>query len=101
MAHTITTAKDGHLHADEKLEATRSDHEGSETSALSEDAEYTLDEQKKIIHRVDRRLVVACGIMYCVSLMDRTNLGQAAIAGMTSELRLTVGFRYVELHALL
>merc|ERR1711977_706961 len=29
--------------------------------------------------------------MYCVSLLDRTNLSNAAIAGMTVELELTMG----------
>jgi hypothetical protein len=44
-------------------------------------SEYTELEQKKIIHRVDRRLVLTVGVLYCVSLMDRTNLSAAAVAG--------------------
>lgn len=43
-------------------------------------------EQKKLIRRVDYRLVPICGLMYCVSLLDRTNLSNAAIAGMSEEL---------------
>jgi len=43
--------------------------------------EFTPEETKKIIHRIDRRLVTVVGLMYCISLMDRTNLGAAAIAG--------------------
>jgi sugar phosphate permease len=54
---------------------------------------FTPAEQKKIIHRVDRRLVLTIGFMYCVSLMDRNNLGIASIAGMGSDLAL-VGSRY-------
>jgi hypothetical protein len=38
-------------------------------------------EQKAIIRRIDRRLVTTLGLLYCASLMDRTNLGSAAIAG--------------------
>lgn len=45
------------------------------------DEVYTLPEQRKIIHRIDRRLVTMTGLAYCVSLMDRTNLSAAAIAG--------------------
>lgn len=56
---------------------------------------FTPEEQKKIIHRLDRRLVVVVGVMYCVSLMDRTNLSNAAIAGMSIELNLGVEMRYV------
>lgn len=38
-------------------------------------------EQKNIIFRVDCRLVLTLGFLYLISLMDRTNLGAAAIAG--------------------
>lgn len=43
--------------------------------------EFTPQQQKKIIHRIDRRLVLTLGAMYCISLMDRTNLSAAAVAG--------------------
>ncbi|KAL8781289.1 MAG: hypothetical protein Q9213_006064 [Squamulea squamosa] len=49
---------------------------------------YTEAEIKSIVRRVDLRLVPICGLMYCVSLLDRTNLSNAAIAGMTKELKL-------------
>ena len=54
---------------------------------------FTERQQRKIIHRIDRRLVLTLGFMYCVSLMDRTNLGLAAIGGMVVDLDL-IGFRY-------
>jgi hypothetical protein len=59
-----------------------------------DDFGYTPAEQRKIIHRVDRRLVLTVGAMYCISLMDRTNLGAANIAGMKTELVL-IDSRYV------
>merc|ERR1712000_288438 len=55
---------------------------------LDEDEEFTPAEQRKIIHRIDRRLISTTGIMYCISLMDRTNLSAAAIAGMLVDLEL-------------
>lgn len=42
---------------------------------------FTPIEQKKIIHKVDRRLTLTLGVLYCISLMDRTNLSAANIAG--------------------
>jgi len=60
-----------------------------------DDFDFTPEEQTKIIRRIDRRLVVTVGAMYCVSLMDRTNLGSANIAGMSKDLHLNVGTRYV------
>jgi hypothetical protein len=47
----------------------------------TEDEEFTPEEQKKIIRRIDLRLVTMTGLAYCISLMDRTNLSMAAIAG--------------------
>lgn len=43
--------------------------------------EFSYEEIQAIKHRIDRRLVVVVGAMYCVSLMDRTNLGATSIAG--------------------
>lgn len=59
-----------------------------------DDMGLSLTEQKKIIRRVDLRLVVTVGVMYCVSLMDRTNLSAANIAGMNVELDMVTGYRY-------
>lgn len=44
-------------------------------------ARFTPQEQRKIIHRIDRRLVTVLGLLYMASLMDRTNLSAANIAG--------------------
>ena len=56
----------------------------SVTSAfdIDKDEVYSLQEQRAIIHRIDRRLVITCGIIYCFSLIDRGNLGNASIAGL-------------------
>jgi hypothetical protein len=61
-----------------QLERTASSSEDSNDARI---AEFTPAEQRKIVHRVDRRLVVTLGFLYCVSLMDRTNLSNANIAG--------------------
>lgn len=45
------------------------------------DEEYSPPEQRKIIHRIDRRLILMSGLAYCISMIDRTNLGMAAVAG--------------------
>jgi MFS transporter, ACS family, DAL5 transporter family protein len=43
--------------------------------------QFTPAEEKKLIRRIDRRLVTALGLLYMCSLMDRTNLSIANIAG--------------------
>ncbi len=57
--------------------------------------EFSPQEAKRIIARIDRRLVTVTGIMYCISVMDRTNLGAAYIAGLGKDLQLTIMNRYV------
>lgn len=44
--------------------------------------------------RIDLRLLPILGIMYSISLIDRTNLGLALVAGMQEDLGLAVGNRY-------
>ncbi len=73
----------GHLDGIGKVETTDSDRVDNEHIAA-----FTPAEQTKIIRRIDRRLVLTLGFMYCVSLMDRTNTGIAAIAGMAVDLDL-------------
>lgn len=51
-------------------------------------------EERRILHRVDRRLIVMLGLLHTVSLIDRGNLGTASVAGMTKQLHL-IGMRYV------
>lgn len=63
--------------------------------SLDDDPVYTYAEQRKIIHRLDRRLISIAGIIYMNSLMDRSNLPNAAIAGMNADLDMNDGFRYV------
>lgn len=65
-----------------------------------DDFGFTPEEQAKIKRRIDRRLVLTVGAMYCVSLMDRTNLSAANIAGMRVDLEL-IDERYVSLHLLI
>ncbi|KAI0882003.1 major facilitator superfamily MFS-1 [Annulohypoxylon maeteangense] len=55
--------------------------------------EFSEEEGKRIIWRVDRRLVTLTGLLYCISLMDRTNLAAGAVSGMLEDLDL-VGTRY-------
>lgn len=84
-----------HLHATTSPQPSDVEKADTHPVPLDEDPEFSYAEQRKIIHRIDKRLVVMTGLMYCVSLMDRSNLPNAAIAGMRAELELSVGTRYV------
>lgn len=84
---------DVEYHGTEKNDVTYLERTISEESNDAHIEAFTPEEQKKIIRRIDRRLVLTLGFMYCVSLMDRTNTGIAVIAGMGVDLVLT-GPRY-------
>lgn len=64
--------------------STPSDVKGGSSGADSDDevlSRWSAEDQKRILRKVDVRLIPICGLMYCVSLLDRTNLSNAAIAG--------------------
>ncbi|OBS15998.1 hypothetical protein FPOA_13273 [Fusarium poae] len=44
--------------------------------------------------RIDFRLLPILGVMYSISIIDRSNLGYAMVAGMDEDLALTIGNRY-------
>jgi hypothetical protein len=54
---------------------------------LDEDPEFSYKEQRKIIHRIDKRLVTMTGVMYCVSLMDRSNLPNVRLTDESMQLQ--------------
>lgn len=48
---------------------------------VENDIEFSPADEKRIIRQIDLRVTFACGAMYFISLLDRTNLGAANIAG--------------------
>lgn len=70
--------------ADEKNSGSSNKGSDGETRSsidIDNDPIYSYKEQRAIIHRIDRRLVVTLGLIYCMSQIDRGNLGNASIAG--------------------
>ncbi|KAI5917759.1 MFS general substrate transporter [Camillea tinctor] len=63
-------------------------------SPVDHEEVFSPDQQRAIIHRVDRRLVVVLACLYVISLVDRVNISTAAIAGLNEDLGLQVGSRY-------
>ncbi|KAF2688174.1 MFS general substrate transporter [Lentithecium fluviatile CBS 122367] len=50
---------------------------------------YTPDEDKAVLRKLDRRLVAFMALLYCLSFLDRSNIGNARIAGLADELKLS------------
>ena len=51
--------------------------------------EFDSDETKRITRKVDFRLIPVLTILYIVSFIDRSNIGNAKVAGMNAELELS------------
>ncbi|KAF2473890.1 uncharacterized protein BDR25DRAFT_281974 [Lindgomyces ingoldianus] len=49
---------------------------------------YTPDENRAVLKKLDRRLVLFMALLYCLSFLDRSNIGNARIAGLAKDLHL-------------
>ncbi|KAK4454381.1 putative transporter-like protein 3 [Podospora aff. communis PSN243] len=48
---------------------------------------YTPDEERAVVRKFDRRLVVFVALLYMLSFLDRSNIGNARVAGMDDDLQ--------------
>lgn len=71
------------------LEETAVKDEQQYIEELSMNAEQFAAEEKKLVRKIDMYLLPTIWIMYLLSYMDRTNIGNAKVAGMDVDLGLT------------
>lgn len=50
---------------------------------------YTPDEERRVLRKLDTRLVLFVALLYMMSFLDRSNIGNAKVAGMTDDLNLS------------
>lgn len=50
---------------------------------------YTPDEEQKVRRKLDTRLVLFVALLYLLSFLDRSNIGNAKVAGLTEDLRMS------------
>ncbi|OCT53025.1 putative transporter [Cladophialophora carrionii] len=81
-AHSLNTKGADHVTADQVEAAMK------ELSTEEGGAAFTAKQQRRIVRRIDLRLAVTLGCLYCISLLDRTNLGAASVAGMQKSLNM-------------
>ncbi|KAK7211188.1 hypothetical protein V2G26_018366 [Clonostachys chloroleuca] len=94
----VATPRNSDAGSQLKPDESRLEHGLVEAASKSPDGApntlLTAAEQRKLIRRIDWRLINITGWLYAISLIDRTNLSAAAVAGMKVDLDMTVGFRY-------
>ncbi|KAL3427436.1 major facilitator superfamily transporter [Phlyctema vagabunda] len=49
---------------------------------------YTPDEERRVVRKLDKHLVLFVALLYCLSFLDRSNIGNANIAGLARDLDL-------------
>lgn len=99
-SHAVMSIREGDV-VTEKLELSVS-HASStadaESAPTAPPPQGSGDEDKdmaaRVRHRIDWRLIPALGLMYGISLMDRKNVSNAAIAGMLVDLDMRHGVGY-------
>ena len=76
---------------DESNEDDDSDKEqaNGHTRVASTSKVYSEEEEKAIIRKFDRRLVLFMALLYMLSFLDRSNIGNARIAGLDESLNLS------------
>ena len=62
--------------------------------ALRDEADLDDVVVKKLIRKIDYRLIPPLAFLYAIALVDRNNLPNARLAGMDKELGISVGNRY-------
>ncbi|KAI9830616.1 MAG: hypothetical protein M1819_005426 [Sarea resinae] len=50
---------------------------------------YTPDEERAVLWKLDRRVVLFISMLYMLSFLDRSNIGNAKIAGLSRDLKLS------------
>ncbi|KAK4247962.1 major facilitator superfamily domain-containing protein [Corynascus novoguineensis] len=49
--------------------------------------QFTPEEEQAVVHKLDRKLVVFVAVLYLLSFLDRSNIGNARVAGMDDDLQ--------------
>ncbi|KAJ5818078.1 vitamin H transporter [Penicillium riverlandense] len=62
-----------------------------EHATMHETPSFSSAEEKALVRKIDMTLLPTIWIMYLLSYMDRTNIGNAKISGMDKDLNLTSG----------
>ncbi|CAD6571391.1 MAG: hypothetical protein ASARMPRED_004486 [Alectoria sarmentosa] len=63
-------------------------HEPAQQNGIENLRSFTADEEKVVVRKLDRHLVLFIAFLYMLSFLDRSNIGNARIAGLTEDLNL-------------
>jgi hypothetical protein len=55
----------------------------------AEDLELSPEEERKLLRRVDLKVLPMVTVLYLLSFLDRVNIGQANVSGLSRDLKIT------------
>jgi MFS family permease len=91
--HKLHTTKDyledNDLSDAESMDSDASPKRRSLDRSNTDSKAYTAEEEKAVIRKFDRKLVMFLGFLYMLSFLDRSNIGNARIAGLETDLNLS------------
>ena len=73
----------------EKKEFTEYDEEHTVQHEANEFVEPTAAELKAVLWKLDRRIIPFLGLLYLCSFLDRVNIGNAKLAGISKDLHIS------------
>ncbi|KAL8664368.1 MAG: hypothetical protein Q9168_007914 [Polycauliona sp. 1 TL-2023] len=74
---------------DEKIQLTGTDKSPDGDASSETLSAYTSQEEQSVIRKFDRHLVLFIALLYMLGFLDRSNIGNAKVAGMSKDLNLT------------
>lgn len=89
MSHKADDDRVSHVEDVEKLPS-----DGASAQNCTSPPSFDPKVAARIRRHIDWRLIPALGAMYGISLMDRKNVSNAAIAGMLKDLNMSKGVSY-------
>lgn len=88
LGSTRVVDKGGVKHVEEGKAGFPAEDEGKGSSS-NDFIHYDDAETKKVLRKIDWRLLPVLGLLYLLSYLDRGNIGNAKVAGMNVDLGLT------------
>lgn len=83
-----------HQPANHEAEKTVFNSEDGNEAAEKHDLTMSNEEYKHILHKLDWAIIPYCSLLYLLSFLDRVNIGQAAVAGLRTDLNMVTGNAY-------
>ncbi|PGH11737.1 hypothetical protein AJ80_06998 [Polytolypa hystricis UAMH7299] len=65
------------------------DEDDEDLEMIERSKTFTPEEERRVVKKFDRRLTLFMALLYMLSFLDRSNIGNAKIAGLTEDLNLT------------